>query len=430
MVQRHWDGTEYLRKHQLLPLKIDSEPNPHLSLVITIPSHDEPDLLSTLESLSNCSRALYAIEVIVGLNFPDESPTRLRARHDRCVVEANEFAIRRSDRGFRIHIVDYGELSKRHAGVGLARKLIMDEAVARLCQVGNNRGIIACLDADCTVSPNYMAELIGHFQVHPKSPACSIYFEHPLSLQAEDQQLRAGISRYELYLRYYVHALRCAGFPHAYQTVGSSMAVRCDVYQRQGGMNRRQGGEDFHFLSKIIPLGGFSELRSTTVYPSPRVSRRAPFGTGRAMADWIDAEHQQRLVYPLAAFDSIRTLCMQASRLWDIPSCHATELEWISASFARYLDENDFRATVRQIKSNAASAVIFEKHLFRWLNGFRVLKYLHWLRLRGQVQVPVESAAAELLRRAGLLKDSGPLSAETLLEQYRRLDRNGESIAV
>ena len=420
--------TEYLRKHQILPLQIRDLPDPDLALVVTIPSHDEPDLLRTLESVSACPRPQDAVEVIVGLNLSECSSSEQRARYKRYLTEAQAFAAKYSARGYRIHVLDYPKLPKRHAGVGLARRLIMDEAVARLCAAGNDDGIIACLDADCTVASDYLQQLLLHFRTHPRSPACSIHYEHSLHGDDNDRSIRAGIVRYELYLRYYVHALRYAGFPYAFQTLGSSMAVRSDVYQREGGMNRRQAGEDFYFLSKVIALGGFSELRNTTVYPSPRVSHRVPFGTGRAMGEWIARDQSDWLVYPLAAFESVRSLCPHTARLWYVPSSDAAELAWIYPALAQYLDENHFREQLARIRANAASAVTFEKHFFRWFNGLRILKFLHWLRAQGQVQSPIESAAAELLRRAGRLESTSDVSAESLLRHYRRLDRNGDRL--
>ncbi len=427
-ISSRWDGTEYLRKHQLSPLQIDTEPDPGLALVVTIPAHDEPDLLRTLESLSACSRTKDAVELIVGMNLPEGSPPELQARHARYFEEASRYAAQNSGPGYRIHVLDYPALPKRHAGVGLARKLIMDEAVARFGRARSRLGIIACLDADCTVAPSYLQQLVAHFRAHPKTPACTIYFEHPLEAHFKDPKLRGGIVRYELYLRYYVHALRYAGFPHAFQTVGSSMAVRCDVYQREGGMNRRQGGEDFYFLSKIMTLGEFSELRSTTVYPSARISNRVPFGTGRAMSDWITGEQAAWQVYPLAAFDSLRTLCPRAPQLWKAPSSDANGIGWIAPELARYLDHNGFRERVDEMRANAASAATFEQRFFQWFNGFRVIKYLHWLREGGQAQIPVETAAGALLRRGGRLVSAAPANEEFLLEYYRRLDRGCEPL--
>ena len=48
---------------------------------------------------------------------------------------------------------------------------------------------------------------------------------------------------------------------------------------KQGGMNRRQ---ERIFISCInfFTLGNFTELNSTRVNPSPRLSDRVPFGTG------------------------------------------------------------------------------------------------------------------------------------------------------
>jgi len=233
---------------------------------------------------------------------------------------------------------------------------------------------------------------------------------------------------YELYLRYYVRALRYAGFPHAFQTVGSCMAVRCRAYQKVGGMNRRQGGEDFYFLSKIIALGGFTELRDTTVCPSSRVSHRVPFGTGRAMEEWTEGGHHTRLVYPLAAFDSLRSLCTKVTELRVLPSSHAGELEWLCPRLAHYLDENGFLERLEEIRAKTATRATFERRFYQWFNGFRVVKFLNWLREQGQIQVPIEEAAAQLLCRAGELERATNPSTEKLLQHYRRLDREGREL--
>src|SRR5690606_5551781 len=131
--------------------------------------------------------------------------------------------------------------------VGLARKIGMDEALRRLDRAGRLDGVIACFDADCTCDPNYLVEVERFFRENPKAPGCSIYFEHPLSGPAEPGIYQA-VARYELHLRYYIEALRHAGFPHAFHTIGSSMAARASAYLQQGGMNKRQAGEDFYFL--------------------------------------------------------------------------------------------------------------------------------------------------------------------------------------
>ena len=54
-------------------------------------------------------------------------------------------------------------LPKKDAGVGLARKIIMDEAFKRFSTLDHN-GVIACLDGDCVVQENYIEELITHYK--------------------------------------------------------------------------------------------------------------------------------------------------------------------------------------------------------------------------------------------------------------------------
>ena len=63
--------------------------------------------------------------------------------------------------------------------MGLARKILMDEAVRRFDAAGNPKGIIASLDADVVVDANYLEALSAHFEASD-ADGCSIYFEHPL----------------------------------------------------------------------------------------------------------------------------------------------------------------------------------------------------------------------------------------------------------
>src|SRR5204862_3217619 len=117
-----------------------------------------------------------------------------------------------------------------------------------------------------------------------------------------------------LHLRYYIQALRYAGFPHAHHTIGSCMAVRAGEYRQQGGMNKRKAGEDFYFLHKIIPLGGFGDLTGTTVYPSPRPSDRVPFGTGKAVRENLPG--RQIKTYPLDAFLDLKQMIARVPKMY------------------------------------------------------------------------------------------------------------------
>jgi hypothetical protein len=273
-----------------------------------------------------------------------------------------------------------------------------------------NSGIILCFDADCTCAPNYLCAVDEHFRTRAGSPACSICFEHPLEGEWQPEVYEA-VTSYELHLRYYVQALRYAGFPHAYHTIGSSMAVRARAYMEQGGMNRRQAGEDFYFLHKLIPLGGFTELKSTTVFPSPRASDRVPFGTGRAISEWRGAMK----TYPLQAFEDLRIF------LAAVPALKSQELQNVPESVQTFLSGQNFAEALDEIRRHTSSADAFVKRFYRWFDGFRAMKFVHHARDRFYGEEEVAVAAAKLLERIGV--EAPSKNARELLKLYRDLER-------
>ena len=432
----------YLGRHALHPPLIQANPHPRLGLVVVIPSHDEPELTATLEDLWACRPPDCAVEVIVALNRAGDVPRNLVRRHEAQVAVAREWAERHSSARMRFHMLDFPGLPKRHAGVGLARKLGMDEAVARLAAVacpaagGNGSAPIACLDADCRVTPDYLIALERHFAAHPDTPACSLHFEHDWEhgfTGPAGPREREGIVQYELHLRCVVAGLRLAGHPHAFHTVGSAMAVRADVYARQGGMNRRKGAEDFYFLAKLMPLGGFSVLKGTTVIPSGRRSHRVPFGTGRFMTDWMKGKHP---AFPTTAPESYRSL---GRLLKGLPGLHdsgeagfSTFLSNQDAVMTGFLEAADFPGRLAEIRNNTASPATFHGRMIRWWDRFRVLKWMHFARVHAWPDVPAEQAAEELLAWDGRPAPSGGgFSGEgfsrrvALLERFRDMERRG-----
>ena len=73
----------YLRERAYAPVSIDVEPPSALGMVVVVPCHDEPDIISTLESLWACRRPRVAVEAIVNVNGSQADPPRARERSDR-----------------------------------------------------------------------------------------------------------------------------------------------------------------------------------------------------------------------------------------------------------------------------------------------------------------------------------------------------------
>ena len=63
--------------------------------------------------------------------------------------EVREFSQAQVGPDFKVFLIITDELPTKHAGVGLARKIGMDEAVRRLEEAGKTKGLILNVDSDC-----------------------------------------------------------------------------------------------------------------------------------------------------------------------------------------------------------------------------------------------------------------------------------------
>nr|VFJ50801.1 MAG: Glycosyl transferase family 2 [Candidatus Kentron sp. FW] len=419
--------------------ELHTTPRSDLGLIVVIPCYNEPDLLCVLDCLWDCARPAGSVEVIVVVNASRADTPAVHAQNRQTVALAEDWIAGHMDNRLGFYVRHFPELPPRHAGVGLARRLGMEEAVARFAAVGNLDGIIACLDADCCCDRNYLTALAGHFHAHPESPGCSVYFEHPLApATSQPSETRAAIMGYELHLRYYVHGLRYAGSPYAFYTVGSCMAVRAGIYEKQGGMNRRKAGEDFYFLQKIIGLGNFTELRDTRVLPSPRISGRTPFGTGRAMQDSLDRGEDTFYTYAPEIFRDLGGLISGIGDCYgegktDIRyavDCAMALITGLPGYVLEFLNTRGFDERYAEILRNAASPRTFRKRFHRWFNGLLTLQFIHFATQHRYPKVPVEQAAHRLLEWSA--SGSGDLQVlpgrESLLLQYRAMDRDPQRL--
>ena len=282
-----------------------SEPiDPNCGIIIVIPCHNEPNLTDTLESLLTCTNTTNLVEVIVVVNEKLENDDHeLHKQNLQTISDFDQWKLDLKESHITFHLIEALDLPKKTAGVGLARKIGMDEALRRFVSIDVN-GTIACLDADCRVSKNYLVAIEEDFN-QSNAGLGEMHYEHPFQHE-NDEGLKKGIINYELFLRYYVEGLKFAGFPNAIQTIGSCMLVKASTYAKHGGMNKRKAGEDFYFLHKIIPHEVFKEVKTATVYPSCRVSDRVPFGTGKAQQDWLDQEEQEYLTYDPKVFSELK----------------------------------------------------------------------------------------------------------------------------
>ncbi len=381
----------YLQKHRFAERQITNPPSEQLGIVIVIPSYCESNMLDTLNSLEACSVPQQRVEVIIIINSGVHEQEAVQILNKRTLEEVESWIQDHETSSIAYYVLHFPHLPRKQAGVGLARKIGMDEAVDRFEQAGQVDGVIVCLDADTTVASNYLVEIERHFSKYPQIQACSIYFEHPLAGETYEAEIYEGIIRYELFLRYYIQALRFAAYPYAFHTIGSAMAVRSGAYQSQGGMNRRKAGEDFYFLQKFIQLAKLNELNTTTVYPSPRSAEKVPFGTGRAIQQWLAQEEKEYLVYALNSFQDLRKF------LTIVPDLYEQDIHEYPDSIGAFLRQEEFfNQHLPELRKHVSSQQAFNKRFFRWFDGLKVLKFIHFARDHYYPNEDIEVVAYQL----------------------------------
>ena len=410
--------TPYLQKLAAYPPFFYERVSKNLGIIVVIPAYKEEFLLLSLMALKKCQLPLWDTEVIVVINDTEIDSLKTKKLNQKIYQQAIEWAEKNSQPRMRFRIIYKDDLSKKFGGVGLARKIGMDEACYRFEKAKQKRGIIVCFDADSRCEENYLVAIENHFKNNPKSPACSIYFEHPIRGFDYEENVYEAIIAYELHLRYFINAQRMAGCPFAYQTIGSSMAVRSDFYQKQGGMNRRKAGEDFYFLQKFIALGKFTELNLTTVFPSPRISDRVPFGTGKAVGEIIRQKGNYE-TYNIQTFQDLKVFFDQLKPIYQAKVNWRTSA--LPKSILQYLEFVNFDNRLMEILKNTATFPSFKKRFFHWFNAFQVMKFAHFARDHFYKNVSVADAALALLNQMEV--DFVSTNAKDLLITYRALDR-------
>lgn len=369
----------YLKKQTYFsnPL-INHLPDTDCRMVIVIPCYNEPSLLLTLESLSNCYPTRCMVEVYIIINAPISAPEEHLLRNQQTLKEVTAWIEIKNVVNQRYYPVLTEYLPKKTAGVGLARKIGMDEAVRQFNNLDRPDGIIISLDADCICERNYLREIEHRFIDKPQLNGVNIYIEHDINLHNNDDPVGRAVAQYELYLRYYVEMLRTICFPYAFHTIGSGFAVKASAYVKQGGMNRRQGGEDFYFLQKLFSLGYFEEINTTKVVPAARISNRVPFGTGPEIQKIVDKNGILEAYHP-QAFWNLKPLITSLDDIYHTNNfSFLNELRALSWMLSAFLNNQNFPDKIDEIKKHTASVEAFKKRFFQWFNAFMILKYLNF----------------------------------------------------
>jgi len=413
----------YLDRQQPLPIEdyFPSKENKS-RIFVTIPVFDEPDLLNTMNSLANCMPPSSGVTVIVVVNSSDHSSQEVLDNNLKTIDSVKSWWENNPAPFFQLRLLHAPSLPAKWAGVGWARKIAMDEAIRILKYSDADEGILVAFDADSTISPDYLTAIETTFHQNPQYNFVNLNFCHPVDDPELSPSLREGIILYEIYLRYLRNAMQWCGFPHAIHTVGSSFAVKASAYVKQGGMNRRKAGEDFHFLHKIVLLGDYGHVKGATVYPAARISHRVPFGTGAAMKKWEEGDRELHSVYSLGSFRALKGLFADPGFFYSVERMAWTQrISHLDLSLQEHLVRTGTLDRLSELKKNCANIRNFVRRFYHELNAFWIIQYLNLNELNPGGKGILLEEASRLLAELKI-EFSGDPDPRKMLEIFRELD--------
>ena len=411
----------YLKKNNTSPLSIQEPPSGLLNYIVVIPAFSEPDLLKTLNSLKTCTPTEKHAEVLILVNFPERSSVEIKNTNRDLFEEIKEWIKANQSKWLRFIPLIIHDLPHKHAGVGYARKILMDTAVSRLASVNNPDGCIISLDADTLVPKNYLADIEGYIKNKPKYGCLILNFEHPTSGSEFSATVYNSIIQYELYLRYYKRILRSTGFPYSEYTLGSCFAIKAETYIKVGGMNRRKAGEDFYFLNKVFPVAKVQFLKDIIVIPSPRPSWRVPFGTGPTVRRLTGMNSEELETYNPSSFYDLSLFINIIPLLYkkNIPEIKAI-LADLPDGILNYLQLVDYLNKIQEINDNCSEKESFIKRFYNWFDSFMVIKYLNFCKKNNYPPISIAEATRAFLYKIGDKPESNSILG--LLEHLRMKD--------
>jgi len=324
-----------------------------------------------------------------------------------------------SDAEFDVLLVDRSSPGRElppKQGVGLARKIGMDVALALWARGGIDSPWIFATDADATLPEDYFRQAESS---DARAAALLFPFRHVGPESAETD----ATLRYEAALRYHVLGLAAAGSPYAHHSIGSTMAVRGEAYAVVRGVPKREAAEDFYLLDKLAKIGAIQRLSGGAIEIAARRSGRVPFGTGRRVSELLGGE--ELAVASPRAFASLRAVLGAIERFAGGGNEFALREELALAapnelprgSVESTLEAAGIFAICRESAREVRGATL-RRRLSTWFDGLRTLRFLHALRDAGLYDIPLATA----LRTAPFTPDVPLAPIGECLHRLRELE--------
>ena len=433
---------DYLDSKAINRWKLEWNEASGIENVIVIPAISEfeniPNLLSSL--IKNDRTSLRKTLIIIVINNSVLSENKIKDDNKkstdllRSIISkstCDNFLAQISKSGINIGLIDAtskgNEFTEKEAGVGLARKIGLDEALKVFDYSKSGKKILIFLDADCLVLENYLKEINNFFNENNISIATTD-FEH---FSENKSKHRKGIILYEIFLRHYVTGLLFAKSPFAFHTIGSTIVCDHEAYIKVGGMNTRKAAEDFYFLQKLAKHYNIHRISSTKIRPSARESWRVPFGTGKSITNYLSSQ-KEILLYDAGEFVILKKwLELFNSDLALNTDTLLNEAMKIHPQLFNFLENYNFKENWNRILDNTKSEkqLIYQRK--NWFDSFKTLKLMHHLRDTSFPMVDIKSGIEKFFKVIGrysyisyLIEKDDDITYKNYLTELIRLENS------
>ena len=271
-----------------IPLAIGRRLDPACVASVTIPARNEQDQIEVTLDALRIQRTCHgtrlksdSYEVILLLNNCTDGSAAVAERY------------RERHPEFRLHVVER-TLAPADAHVGTARRLLMDEACARLESLGQDDVTRAILttDGDTQVAPDWIARNLealeagadvvgGVIRIHPEElealePATRLAYERDARYQSLVAELEALLDPDP-----------ADPWPRHLQHFGASLGCTCEIYRRCGGLPPVKPLEDVAFVDALRKVGArIRHAPDVHIETSARLDGRAEVGLSGQLRHW------------------------------------------------------------------------------------------------------------------------------------------------
>ena len=245
-------------------------------------------------------------------------------------------------------------------GVGTARAL----GAEIICSLYHSKRLrhpwIWSTDADARFSRDYLA-------IPAQQGTCIVPYIHT---DINKHRPPIALEIYEYSLRYYTLGLHYAASPYAYPTIGSTIVISVDAYEKSHGFPHRMAGEDFYLLAKASKVSPIHYLDRSPIRLLCRASDRVPFGTGQGMASIEKNNNTKELYHPKIFEDLQRWIHFLNT------SPDETLLDDLFSITKDFPHQKKLISLLRQ----PAKGQRIRTRRHEWFDSFRTLKWIHHMR--------------------------------------------------